>query len=141
MKGPYRKLVDVNAACRELREGKRLLLYGTCVRDEYPHIYEKYAEDRVPLAVCMEEEQFNVVALKLASIASRIHLEDVTVLTVDGSPHCLQLHLAVEEVDRIVRGLPRKHLVVEGGRVWEIKPEAVKIARYLTKIMQLVERS
>lgn len=141
MKGPYRKLLDVNVAYKELRESKRLLLYGTCVRDEYPQIYEKYIENRVPLAVCMEEEQFNVVALKLASIASRVQLEDVSVLTVDGSPHCLQLHLAVEEVDKIVKGLPRKHLVIEEGKVWEIEPEVVRIARYLTKIARLTERS
>lgn len=141
MKGPYRKLLDVNVACKELRESKRLLIYGTCIRDKYPQIYEKYAENRVPLAVCMEEYQFNVVALKLASIASRIQLENVSVLTVDGSPHCLQLHLAVEEVDKIVGGFPRKHLVIEGGKVWEIEPETVKIARYLSKIKQLIERS
>ena len=137
---PYRKLLDVNAACRAIREVRRLLVYGTCVRDEHPSIFEEYARGRVSLAVCMEEEHFNMVALKLASIAARIKLEELVVLTVDGSPHCLQLHMAAEEVDRIVGGLPRRHVVVEGGRAIEIEPEVVKIARYLSKVQRLVRK-
>ncbi|RLF06903.1 MAG: 4Fe-4S ferredoxin [Thermoprotei archaeon] len=138
---PYRKLMDVNVASREIRRLRRVLLYGTCVRDEYPSIFETYAEGRVPLAVCMEETHFNLVALKLASMAIRVKLEELVVLTVDGSPHCIQLHMAVEEVDKIVGGLPRKHVVVEEGRAHEIEPEYVRIARYLTKVRRLAIKS
>ena len=137
--GVYRKLMDVNVACRELRRVKRILLYGTCIRDEHPEIFERYAKGRVALAVCMEEEHFNMVALKLASMASRVALEEVVVLTVDGSPHCVQLHMVVEEVERIVGKLPRMHLVVEGGKVVEVKPIHVKVARYLSRVKRLVE--
>ena len=134
---PYRKLLDVNVACKAIREVRRLLLYGTCVRDEHPSIFEEYARGRVPLAVCMEEEHFNMVALKLASIAARVKLEELVVLTVDGSPHCLQLHMVAEEVDRIVRGLPRRHVVIEEGEPVEIDPETVKVARYLSRVQKL----
>jgi hypothetical protein len=137
---PYRKLLDVNVACRPFREARKILVYGTCVRDEYPSIFEEYARGRVPLAVCMEEEHFNMVALKLASIAARVKPEELVVLTVDGSPHCLQLHMAVEEVDRIVGGLPRRHVVVEEGRAIEIEPEIVKVARYLSKVRRLARK-
>lgn len=134
---PYRKLLDVNVASRAIREVRRLLVYGTCVRDEHPSVFEEFARGRVPLAVCMEEEQFNVVALKLASIAARVKLEELVVLTVDGSPHCLQLHMAVEEVDRIVGGLPRRHVVIEDGEAVEVEPQYVKLARYLSKVKKL----
>jgi len=133
---PYRKLLDVNVTCKAIRGVRKLLIYGTCVRDEHPSIFEEHARGRVPLAVCMEEEHFNVVALKLASIAARVKLEELVVLTVDGSPHCLQLHMVAEEVDRIVGGLPRKHVVVEEGRVVEIDPEIVKVARYLSRVQR-----
>lgn len=134
---PYRKLLDVNVACKPLREVKRILVYGTCVRDEYPSIFEEYARGRVPLAVCMEEEHFNMVALKLASIAARVKLEELVVLTVDGSPHCLQLHMAVEEVEKIVGGLPRRHVVIEEGVPVEVETETVKLARYLSRVQSL----
>jgi len=137
---PYRKLLDVNVASRPFREAKRILVYGTCVRDEHPSVFEEYAFGRVPLAVCMEEEHFNMVALKLASIAARVKLEELVVLTVDGSPHCLQLHMVAEEVDRVVGGLPRKHVVVEEGGAIEIEPEIVKVARYLSKVQRLARK-
>lgn len=86
----------------------------------------------------MEEEHFNAVALKLASVAACVKLEEVAILTVDGSPHCLQLHMVAEEVDRMVGGLPRRHVVVEGERACEVDPEVVKTARYLTKVKKLL---
>lgn len=136
----YRKLLDVNVASRRIRLNPRILLYGTCVRDEYPEIFEKMAVERIPLAVCMEETHMNMVALKLASLTARIKLDELVVLTVDGSPHCVQLHMAVEEVDKIVGGIRVKHYVIEGGRVIEIDPHYVKLARYLSRIKKLYER-
>ncbi|RLE63712.1 MAG: 4Fe-4S ferredoxin [Thermoprotei archaeon] len=137
----YRRLMTVNVSGKRIRRNPRILIYGTCVRDEYPDLFSKLASGRIPLAVCMEDEHMNMVALKLASIASRVKLEEVVVLTVDGSPHCIQLHMAVEEVSKIVGGLPVKHYVVEKGVLWEIDPHIVKIARYLHRVKKLYDKS
>ncbi len=137
--GVYRKLLDVNAACRALRNIRRLLIYGTCVRDEHPWAYSELSKGRVPLAVCMEEVHFNMVALKLASMLARVDVEEVVVLTVDGSPHCVQLHMVVEEVEKVLgRRVNRRHYVVEGGELIEVPRECVKTARYLSKILRLL---
>ncbi len=137
----YRDLLSYNAAGRALRKVRRLLLYGACVRDEYPEIYAEYSTGRVPLAVCLEREHFNMVSLKLASIVARVRLEEVVVLTVDGSPHCVQLHHAVEEVAKVVASMPPvKHLVIEEGKVIEVSPKAVKVARYLSRVEKMLKR-
>jgi len=136
-----RKLQTYNSAGRELREKRKLLIYGTCLRDEHPDILDRFKEGRVALAVCLEEEHFNMVGLKLASIVCRVKLEELVILTVDGSPHCVQLHHLAEEVAKVAKGCPRpKHLVVEGGRVIEVGEEAVKTARYLSKVERLLLR-
>ncbi len=135
----YRKLISYNVAGRELRQKRKLLIYGTCVRDEYPEIYLEYEKKRVPLAVCLEEEHFNMVALKLASIIARIDLEEIVILTVDGSPHCLQLHHIAEEVEKITcKNVNIRHLVIENKKVIEIDKKTIKTARYLSKIKKLL---
>ncbi len=131
----YREFMTVNVCSKKIRERKRLLIYGECVRDEYPELFQLYAEGRVPLAVCMEREHINMVGFKLAGLLARVDVEEVVVLTVDGSPHCVQLHFALEEVEKILgREIERKHYVVENGRVIEISKKAVKKARYLSSI-------
>ena len=134
----YRRLMTVNVASRSIRRTRKLLLYGTCVRDEYPELFNSVAKDRTPLAVCLEDEHMNMVALKLASILARVKLDEVVVLTVDGSPHCVQLHMLVEEVDKIVGGFKRVHLVIENGVLVEIPKECIKVCRYLTKIKKML---
>ncbi len=138
----YRRLQDYNVAGRELRAKRRLLVYGTCIRDEYPEIFSAWARGRVPLAVCMEAEHFNMVGLKLASIICRVDLEEVIVLTVDGSPHCVQLHHVLEEVKKIIGGNKSmiRHFVVEKNRVVEVDPITIKTARYLSRVKKLIDR-
>jgi hypothetical protein len=138
----YRRLTEFNVAGRELREKRRLLVYGSCIFNEYPDILSRFSEGRVALGVCLEAEHLNVVALKLASIFARVDLEEVVVLTVDGSPHCIQLHHAVEEARKVTgRQVNVRHFVIEGGEALEVSPEAVKVARYLSKIQRLLSKT
>ena len=138
----YRSLTEFNVAGRELREKRRLLVYGSCIFNEYPDILSRFSEGRVALGVCLEAEHLNVVALKLASIFARVDLEEVVVLTVDGSPHCIQLHHAVEEARKVTgRQVNVRHFVIEGGEALEVSPEAVKVARYLSKIQRLLGKT
>ena len=136
----HREFTTVNVCSRRFRRNKRLLLYGECVRDEYPEIFQQYADERIPLAVCMEKEHVNILGFKLAGLLARISLEEIVILTVDGSLHCVQLHFAVEEVEKILgKNLNRKHYVIEGGRVLEISKKAVKKARYLSYIQNTLK--
>lgn len=134
--------LSYNVAGKKIRKNKKILLYGTCIYYEYPDILRSLTKDRVPLAVCLEKEHMNMVALKLASILARIPLKEIVVLTVDGSPHCVQLHMAVEEVIKIVKptNIIVKHLVIENNKIIEIDEKCIKYARYLSKIKRMLEK-
>lgn len=138
---PYKDLMNHNVAGKMIRKLRRVLIYGTCIRYEHSKIYESISQNRVSLAVCLEREHFNMVALKVASMLARVKLEELIVLTIDGSPHCVQLHMAIEEALKITKSnILIKHLVIENGEVIEIPPYCVKLARYLSKIKKLQER-
>ncbi len=136
-----RGLLSTNVGSREIREVGRLLLVGSCVIDEYPDIFEKYRVGRVPLKVCMEREHINMVALKIASILARLEIKEVVILTVDGSPHCISLHHAVEEAVKVSKSNTKVvHIVIERGKDITIDNKAVKIARYLSKVNKLIKK-
>ncbi len=135
-----RKLISTNVCSRRIRDIGRLLLYGSCIADEHADILEQLSENRVPLSVCMEEEHYNMVGFKLLSIMARVRLEEIAVLTVDGSPHCVQLHMLVEDCAKML-GLNKlniRHFVVYKGKLIEISGREVKVSRYLSKVKRLM---
>ena len=134
----FRRLIDTNACSKIIREKRKILIYGTCVKDEHPEILKKFVENRVPLAVCLEWEHMNMVGFKLATMMKSCMLEEITVVTVDGSPHCVQLHMMVEECRKLVPGIKINHYVIYKGKVVEVSVKAVKTARYLSKVEKLI---
>jgi len=138
----YPRLMDNNVASRLLREKRKLLIVGRCLEVEKPWAIERFSnEEYAKLTVCLEETHVNMAGFKLAGILARIPFEEVAVLTTDGSMHCIQLHFMVEEIFRLMNlHVRRRHFVVAGSEIVEIPAEAVKTARYLSKVAKLIER-
>lgn len=133
------KLIDTNAKSVLIRDKSKLLIIGRCVEIEHPKALKDF-KDYAILSVCLEEEHMNNTGLKLAAILARGNYSEVSVLTVDGSPHCVQLHFMVEEVFKIMKlsNCRRRHFVIEKGKVIEVSLEAVRVARYLSKVQKLL---
>jgi hypothetical protein len=136
------RLIDVNAKSKLFRDKKKILIIGRCVEIEHPEILNEFIKTNEYgiLSVCLEAEHVNMVGFKLAGILIRGNYEEVSVLTVDGSMHCTQLHWMVEEVFKIINrnNIKRKHYVIYRGRLYEISLEAVKTSRYLYKVNKLI---
>jgi hypothetical protein len=132
------RLMNTNVRSSYLRSFRKILLYGACLDEKLLQEFDGYAK----LSCCLEEEHANMIGFKLAGILARGDYDEIAVLTVDGSLHCVQLHHTVEEVCKIVRNPPmRRYMVVEDGRIREVSEEVVKISRYLSKISKLACRS
>ncbi len=141
------KLIDCNARSKRIRLSNKMLIIGRCVEVEHGEVLSFFKDTGYSVfSVCLEEEHINMVGFKLAGILRRCRdfLKEVAVLTVDGSPHCVQLHFMVEEAFKVT-GLEgeirRKHFViVRGEGVVEVPKESVKVARYLSKVSKLIKQ-
>ena len=138
-----KEFMSTNVCSREIREKRKVLIYGSCIKEEYPEILEKFREKYVLLSVCLEKEHMNMVGFKLLGMMKRSRPEEIVVLTVDGSPHCVQLHFTIEECSKILEEFKERivHLVIENGKIRKISPETVKICRYLTKVERILTRN
>jgi len=130
-------LLDESACPREAREKRRVLLLAKCLsrRRDLVEMFSSYAI----LCACPERNHINVVGFKLFGLLSRASIEEVAVLTPDGSMHCVQLHYVVEELARAF-GFRRRHMVVERGSIVEVPLEAVKTSRFLSRVAKLLAR-
>jgi hypothetical protein len=117
-----------------------LLLVGECVRKIYPVIYKRLSKGSVVLSSCPESESPGHG--KISSILRCSSPRRISVLTIDGSPHCLTLHAAVNQALFITEArIPSKHFVIHDGKLIEIEPEAVRVGRYLHLVQECARRS
>ncbi|MEM2851267.1 MAG: 4Fe-4S ferredoxin [Candidatus Bathyarchaeia archaeon] len=131
------ELLTINVRNRQLSEAA-LLIHGTCVEKDAPKTFNTLAKGRIPLHVCLEKAHMNVVGFKLATILQTSKPKEIVVLTLDGSPHCIQLHFTAEQVKRVSKSNANiKHYVLEKGKLIEISRDAVEIARHLSKVQEI----
>ncbi len=135
-------LMRINVVDTRLRDKGKLLLVGSCM-DRFPEIVKEFSErdgGQAVLQVCLEETHVNQAGFKIGSIVKYSGLSEITALTVDGSPHCVQLHYVTDDVKRhFAPEIETKHFVVEKGKVHEISTNAVKRSRHLSKIQKMLK--
>lgn len=138
----FQSLMRINVGDKRLRNKKRLVLVGSCM-DRFPEIVKDVSareEDAFILHICLEESHVNQAGFKIGSIVKYSAIEKITVLTVDGSPHCVQLHFVAEDVKRhFAPEVQITHYVVERGKLHQVSPRAVKTSRHLSKVEKLLK--
>mgnify|MGYP007088124916 CR=1 FL=1 len=136
------ELMRINVGDERLRSKGKILLIGSCM-DRFPEIISEFSKRETGytiLHVCLEETHMNKVGFKIGSIVRYANISEITVLTIDGSPHCIQLHYVIEDIKRhFTPELRTKHYVIEKGEVYEISAEAVKRSRHLSKIQMMMK--
>ena len=119
--------------------GSKLLVYSECLKDEYPEILRFFQDENLSLSVCMERTHINKVGFKLFNIIKLSGIVELNILTIDGSPHCIQLHFLGEHFKRALGvSIPINHYVIEKGKIFSIPIEAIKLARHLSQCIKYI---
>lgn len=135
------KLLETWVKAKFLKEAS-VLLVGECVQAAYPDLYKEFSEGRVVLTSCPEAEHIDQIVSKLTSILTCSRPKEITLLTVDGSPHCFTLHAALNEALFVTgSNVSSVHFVVDGdGKALEVSPESVRVGRYLHLVQKCIEK-
>ncbi len=135
-----RNLMSMSVTSRKLR-GARILIYSKCIEEEYPKVLSDFSRDFILLGVCMEELHMDCVGFKIMSIIRFSKPEKIAILTMDGSPHCIQLHFLGEHIGRVMELSEEfiDHYVIEKGELIKVPREAIRIARHLSQCAKLLK--
>ncbi|GAB6943298.1 4Fe-4S ferredoxin [Vulcanisaeta sp. JCM 14467] len=114
-------------------------IVAACLPFVNPRLYQEVTRGKVVLLACPEREHPALYG-KIASMIRSSRPRSITVVSIDGSPHCLQLHAAVNEAEYILgEAVERRHyVVIDGERLVEVSPNAVRVARYLHLVDKLI---
>lgn len=117
-----------------------ILLVGACAELVERSVYDEMSKGKVVLSFCPEVEVPSLALGKLSSIIRSSRPRSITVLTVEGSPHCFTLHTALNEALYVTEStIPTRHYVIVGDKAVRISAESIRVARYLHLVNRLVK--
>jgi len=122
--------------------GADVLIVSACLPYVNRELFDRVREGKVVLMACPEKESSAYYG-KIASIIRSCRPRSLTIVTVDGSPHCFALHASVNEAEYILgEKIEKKHyIVINGQHLVEISSNSVRVARYLHLVDELIKRS
>lgn len=123
-------------------KGADVAIVAACLPFINRELYERVAEGKVVLLACPEQEPTALYG-KIASMIRSTKPRSLTVVSIEGSPHCALLHASVNEAEYILgERVERRHYVVlDAKELKEISPDAARVARYLHLVQKLVEKN
>jgi len=123
----YLNILETNIYDKRL-EGE-FLVVGSCVPNLYPEVFKNFEKEwKNIFSFCLEEFHYNQLLSKLFNILALGKTRKVGFLTVDGSPHCIQMHFVSKYLKRglKVQDISYKHFVIrKDGGVFEVGMEEI----------------
>ena len=116
---------------------ENIIVCGTCLCNMQQKGFEELKKITNNIyEVCLEETHMNMVAHKIASIIRIGKLKTLTFASVDGSPHCVQLHYIANELKKIMKldNLEIKNIVIVDNILVEISEETISKSKKLSEL-------
>lgn len=119
-----------------------ILLCDSYVPEVAPDYFLELSKGRCAYHYAPELEHIDKLGFKLCTVFRIGKVKSVTVFTKDGSPHGLQIPLVVQEAAENIKfdKTKIKYFVWEKGNLHEVSDKAVRKARHLSEIEQLINQ-
>jgi len=119
-------------------KNKRLFIVSSCIAKDFLDLLESYvSKDDYVVSTCPEQHHINLIGYKIASFISYSNISEVTVLSVDGSLHCVQLQYIIENIrKRFFRDLKVNYLVFSNKKIIRVNEKIITLSRHLSKLQK-----
>ena len=88
--------------------------------------------------VCLEKEHLNMVVTKIIGMLARGNIKKLVFATIDKSPHCVQLHYVVKELENAIdiSNIEVINYVAVDNKLVEIPIEVISLSKNLSKLKE-----
>ena len=126
--------------CFDINE--KMIIIGSCLENMFPSIYKKLEQESTNIyEVCLEETHLNMVITKIAGMLARNDIKEIKFVTIDKSPHCVQLHYVVKELENIM-DLEKIHIenyVATSEGLIEVPLKVIGLSKNLAKLSEMIK--
>lgn len=119
-----------------------MIIVGSCLSSMQPKAYEELEKISNNIyEVCLEKEHVNMVVTKVIGMLARGKIKELIFATVDKSPHCVQLHYVVKELENAMslENINIKNYVAVDNKLVEIPIEIIGLSKNLAKLKGKME--
>lgn len=120
-----------------------MIIVGSCLERMQPEAYKELEKISSNIYdVCLEKDHLNMVITKLMGMISRVKLNKIIFATVDKSPHCVQLHYIIKEIEKAIDldGVKILNYVAVDNTLVEIPNEIISLSKNLSKLKEKIEK-
>ena len=133
-----RDLLKTN--CFDIQE--TMIIVGSCLERMQPKAYKKLEKisDNI-YDVCLEKEHLNMIVTKIIGMIARGKIKTMFFATVDKSPHCIQLHYIIKELENAIdiSNIEIINYVAVDNELIEIPLEVISLSKNLSKLKEKLE--
>lgn len=116
--------------CFDVQE--TMIIVGSCLPSMQSKAYEELKSISNNIYdVCLEKEHLNMVVTKVIGMLARGKIKELIFATVDKSPHCVQLHYVVKELENAINldNIKIKNYVAVNNKLTEIPIEVIGVSK------------
>lgn len=116
-----------------------MIIVGSCIQNMQPKAYEELLKISNNIyEVCLEKEHLNMVVTKIIGMLARGKIKRLIFATIDKSPHCIQLHYVVKELENAISldNIEIINYVAVDNKLVEIPIEVIGISKNLSKLKE-----
>lgn len=125
--------------CFDVKE--TMIIVGSCLERMQPNAYKKLEQISTNIYdVCLEKEHLNMVITKIIGMIARGKIKKIIFATVDKSPHCIQLHYVVKELENAIdiSNIEIINYVATDNKLIEIPIEVISLSKNLSKLKEKI---
>lgn len=130
-----RDLLKTN--CFDIQE--TMIIVGSCLDRMQPEAYKELEQISSNIYdVCLEKEHLNMVVTKIIGMVAREKIKKLVFATVDKSPHCVQLHYVIKELENAIdiSNIEVVNYVAVDNKLIEIPIEIISLSKNLSKLKE-----
>lgn len=123
--------------CFDIQE--TMIIVGSCLLQMAPEAYKELNKISSNIyEVCLEKEHLNMVVTKVIGMLARGKIKNLVFATVDKSPHCIQLHYVVKELENAINldNIKITNYVAVDNKLVEIPIEVIGISKNLARLKE-----
>lgn len=125
--------------CFDIQE--TMIIVGSYLKSMQPKAYEELQKISSNIyEVCLEKEHLNMVVTKIIGMIARGKIKNLIFATVDKSPHCVQLHYIIKELENAtdISNLKIRNYVAVNDSLIEIPLEIISLSKNLAKLKEKI---
>ena len=116
-----------------------MIIVGSCLESMQPEAFKELEKISNNIYdVCLEKEHLNMVVTKLIGMVARENIKKLIFATIDKSPHCVQLHYVIKELENAMdlSNIEIINYVAVNNKLVEIPIEVISISKNLSKLKE-----